>query len=292
MELRQLRYFLKVAEELSFSRAAEKLNISQPPLSQQIKALEEDLGFMLFKRSSRSVELTPQGDFFREETIKIFQNLEKASKKAMDISLGKKGTLKIGFVALVTQSDFPYLIRNFKEKWPDINVELNDLSSARQLEAIENKKIDIGFINSHSHDLSKLSSFSYIKGEYKIALPENHRLASSKKICLRDLEGENFIFFKRIVQPALYDSIIQAIKKSGVKNFTTQDINQRITALALVAAGIGVSIVSDPASHLREKGVVYKKIHDPFPEFEIKAVWAKDNDSPRLKSFLKTIKKA
>ena len=291
MELRQLRYFLAVARELHFGRAAKKMNISQPPLSQQIKQLEEELEIKLFNRSSRFVELTTQGEFFKEEVEKALKDIDKAAKTAKEIGRGKKGPLKIGFVALITQSGFPELIKEYKKKNPKVNIELNDLSSSKQLELISRNRLDIGFINSFKYNISGFSYLPYIEGEYKIAIPENHRLVKKDKISPKNLRGENIIMFKRIVQPALYDSIIEVFKKGGAESFTTQDINQRITSLALVAAGMGVCPVSSPVQHLRKKGIVYKNIEGEFPKFEISAVWAKENDSPRLKSFLKLLKK-
>lgn len=292
MELRQLKYFLAVAQELHFGNAAKKLNISQPPLSMQIKQLEEELGFKLFDRSSRFVELTPQGEFLKHEIKSLLKKLNHTIETAKEIAQGKQGRLRIGFVAIVTQSVFPDLIREYKAKFPGVNLELMDLSSSRQLNKIRGKEIDIGFINSYGHQMDDLSKRVYLDGEFKIAIPSNHRLVCENRISLKDLKNENIIMFKREVQPILYDAVIDAFKNGGASPFTVQDINQRITSLALVAAGMGVCPVSDPVQRLRKADdVVYKKIEGRFPNFEIASVWSKTNNSPRLKAFIKLLEK-
>lgn len=287
MELRQLKYFLAVAQELHFGLAAKKMNISQPPLSMQIKQLEEELEIKLFKRSSRSVELTPQGEYLKNEVTKLLNNLEASIKSAQKIARGDLGILRIGFVAIVTQSKFPLVIRKYKEIYPDVQIEITDLSSSRQLNFIKNKELDIALLNSFGHDLKNFNKKRYMGGKFKVAVPANHRLANEKEVNLKDFKGENILMFKREVQPILFDSILQSFEASGASPFSVQEINQRITTLALAAAGMGIVPVSPPVQNLRnQKDVKYLNIKDPFPEFEIAAVWSKDNDSPRLKAFM------
>jgi DNA-binding transcriptional LysR family regulator len=287
MELRQLRYFLTVAQELHFGNAARKMNISQPPLSMQIKQLEEELEMKLFNRTSRFVELTPQGEYLKREVEGILNKLDLSVKTAKKIAKGNLGILKVGFVAIVTQLGFPGIIRDYKKKFPGVSLELKDLSSSRQIRMLREHDLDIGFINSFAHDLKDLEKRQYAKGKFKIAIPSTHRLASRKKVSLGDFQGENIIMFKKDVQPVLFDSIIESFKKAGAEPFSIQEINQRITSLALVAAGMGICPVSPPVEQLRTGGdVLYKPVKDPFPEFELAAVWSGANSSRALHEFL------
>lgn len=209
MELRQLRYFLAVAEELHFGRAARRMNISQPPLSQQIRQLEDELGATLFERTSRSVALTPEGVFLKKEASTILGKLGKACETVKAMGRGEEGHLSIGFVVILNQSRLPEVIRDFRVKYPDVRLELKEMSTNAQLIALEDGELDIGFIRAYGHRLEGLNQQSYLREDYMLAISDDHPLAKNSEIRLCDLTDEPLIMFNRDYQPELYDHILR-----------------------------------------------------------------------------------
>lgn len=291
MELRQIKYFLAVAEYLHFGNAAKSMNISQPPLSQQIKQLENEIGVKLINRTSRSVELTPQGLFLKKEAKAILERLEKAVKTTRAIASGESGMLSVAFVVIVTQTRFPELIQEYRSKWPDVSLDIMEMSTMKQLELIKKGELDIGFVICNGQNFNGMCKHVFLKDKYLIALPENHPLKTEKEISLKDLKGETLIMFKREDHPELFDAITESFARSGASPEFVQETNSRITALALVSTGMGVCPVSSPAQKLRKEGIIYKPIKDPFPELEVAAVWSGTETSPQLESFINIMEK-
>ncbi|SCY61617.1 LysR family transcriptional regulator [Desulfoluna spongiiphila] len=286
MELRQLKYFLAVAEELHFGNAARRMNISQPPLSQQVKQLEEELGARLFERTSRSVALTPEGVFFKEEAKAILERLERAGDTVRAMARGEEGSLSIGFVVIINQSLLPEVILDYKQRFPKVHLELKEMTTNYQLKSVRNGTLDIGFIRYHNQDLSGLCKKTYIKENYVLALSDRHPLAGRTEISLGELTDEPLVMFKRDNLPALYDEIVRAFTRAGMRPRMVQETNRRLTAIALVAAGMGVSPVPESTRRLGREGVTYLPIVEPLPEIEVAAVWADKGGVSVLDSFV------
>ena len=290
MELRQLQYFLAVAEELNFCRAARRVNISQPPLSMQIRNLEEELGVRLFSRTSRRVELTEAGKVFLEEVRRILENIQAAVQMAKDAAKGRIGRIAVGFVSPAMDAFLPESIRIFSRNNPGIVLTLNELSTNEQIESLYAGRIQVGFVRLYRHELNEIECEIVWNEPYVLALPKGHPLAVRRKIALSKLKGQPMIMYPRSIQPLLYDNIIKCCEAAGFKPEISQEARTKHTTTALVAAGLGVAIVPESSKRLRRKGVVYLPIVDNLPQVEIAMIWKTGNNSPVLKQFLDTIK--
>lgn len=243
MELRHLRYFVTLAEELHFGRAAERLHIAQPPLSQQIRQLETELGFELFHRTKRSVKLTEAGKVFLSEVQQILKQLEQAIQIGRQTSRGEMGQLIVGFVSSSAYNILPPILRTFRNCVPGVSLELHELTTHEQLQWLRDGRMDVGFVRSPIED--DIFSFEVIFAEsLVVALPETHLLAKDKSVSLRSLASEPFILFPRLLAPGLYDLIISLCQQAGFSPSVTQEAIQMQTIVSLVAGGLGVAIVS------------------------------------------------
>lgn len=249
IELRHLRYFLAVAEELHFGRAAQKLNISQPPLSQQIQALEAHIGATLFERNNRNVRLTPAGETFRKECWGILHQVEQASARAARIQRGEIGELRIGFT-----SSAPFIrtvsrsLLRFRQRYPDVHLQMLELNTKQQIDPLLSGKLDIGVMR--NNPLPADLQHQLLLHEALVAVVhEAHPLASQPYISVRQLAHEPFVFFAREVGTALYDEILRLLKNNSIDPYITQEVGEAMTIVGLVSAGLGVSIL--PASFLR-----------------------------------------
>jgi DNA-binding transcriptional LysR family regulator len=291
MELRQLHYFVAVAEELHFGRAARRVNISQPPLSMQIRNLEEELGVRLFTRTSRRVELTEAGRFFLNEVQGILGNIESAVETAREAASGSIGRLAVGFIGPAMDTFLPVSIRNFRRHNPGIILTLSELITSEQIESLYSGRIQVGFVRIYHHELKDLCSEIVWQEPYVLALPERHPFAAKRAIALSELKGQPMIMYPRSIQPSLYDNILKCCEMAGFKPKISQEARTKHTTTALVAAGLGVAIVPDSSKLLHRDGVVYLPITDSLPTVKIAMIWRASNDSPVLKRFLDNVKK-
>jgi DNA-binding transcriptional LysR family regulator len=288
MELRHLRYFVTLAEELHFGRAAEKLHIAQPPLSQQIKQLEQELGFELFHRTKRSVHLTEAGQIFLKQVQEIFRQLEQAIEIGRQTSRGEVGQLVIGFVSSAAYNILPQILRNFRNNFPDVALELHELTTTEQLQHLRLGKIDIGFIRPPVDD-NNFGHTIVFEEPLIVALPENHPRAIASTVSLSFLCNEQFILFPRYLAPALYDLIITLCQQTGFNPKVSQEAIQMQTIVSLVAAGMGIAIVPESLQNLQRTGVVYKTLQQTTPKVAIAMIWRKHQISPILDNFLRQI---
>ncbi len=264
MELRHLRYFRMVATELHFGRAAEKLHIAQPPLSQQIKQLEIELGFELFTRTKRSVALTPAGEVFLVEVDNILKNLDRAIDIGRKTSRGELGQISIGFVGSATYNILPLMLQRFRDGYPHVQIELHELTTDRQLIWLREGKIDIGLIRPPIVDLD-VSVEIIFEESLIVALPATHQLASVESVDLSALATAPFILFPRQLAPGLYDPIITICRAAGFSPMVVQECIQIQTIISLVSANMGVSIVPESTQDIQRQGVAYKPILDNTP---------------------------
>ncbi|PAX53149.1 LysR family transcriptional regulator [Brunnivagina elsteri] len=297
MELRHLRYFVTLAEELHFGHAAEKLHIAQPPLSQQIRQLETELGFQLFQRTKRSVQLTEAGQVFLLEVKKIFKQLEQAIQIGRQTSRGEMGQLVLGFVSSSAYSILPEILRRFRAEFPGVKLELNELATDEQWQFLRGGRIDVGFLRpGFSHHLIEEAIFeteTIFCEALVIALPEGHRLTSKAEIPIKSLIDEQFILFPRSFSPGHYDTIISLCQQAGFSPKIIQEAIQMQTIVSLVAAQMGVAIVPSSLQNLQRTGVIYKPIKPTKElaiEVKLNVIWRRNNTSPTVEKFLNVVR--
>jgi len=264
MELRHLRYFVAVAEEAHITRAAERLGIQQPPLSQQIRALERELDVQLFRRKPRGVELTDAGQAFLERARAILDQVERAFATTRRTARGEQGRVVVGFTSSAPFHPFvPRVIRAFREISPLVSLVLEESGSSELVQGLHNEEIDAAFIRSPLADVVGLVVRPLLEEEMVVALPAGHALANdSGALPLSALANETFILYKRPGGPGLYDTIITACRGAGFSPLVGQEAPRIISTLNLVAAGLGVSIVPTSLQRLQMDGVIYRDLCD------------------------------
>ncbi|MDF5730756.1 MAG: LysR family transcriptional regulator [Rhizonema sp. PD38] len=289
MELRHLRYFVTLAEELHFGRAAERLHIAQPPLSQQIRQLEIELGFYLFHRTKRKVQLTEAGLVFLEEAQQILKQLEQAIQIGRQTSRGEIGQLALGFVSSAAYNVFPKILRTFRTCLPGVVLELHELTTFQQVQWLREGRIDVGFIRPPIEETG-FKTETIFREPLVVALPETHPLANKLNLSLASLCSEPFILFSRINAPGLYDTLISLCQQAGFSPMVVQEAIQMQTIVSLVAAEIGVAIVPASLQHLQRTGVVYKIVQEPTPEVPLNMIWRQDDISPTVQRFIEVVR--
>lgn len=245
MKLHLLRYFVVLAEELHFGRAAQRLAITQPPLSSAIKALEDELGVRLLERNSKQVTLTPAGAAYLAHARLVLERLATARDAAQAVAAGMRGRLELGMTGSMVYREVPRIVETFGARRPDIEVNLREMSSAEQLEALRHGQLHAGFLNAKAFPAG-LASLPLADDRLVCCLPEAHPLAGEKSIDLKRLADENFVMFARDVAPANYDNVIAVFNRAGIHPRTRHAARQWLTVVAMVSAGLGVALV--PAS--------------------------------------------
>ena len=290
MELRHLRYFIAVAEELHFSKAAERLHIAQPPLSQQIQQLEAELGVELFHRKTkRQVQLTEAGQVFLQEAYQLLAQLGKAIELTQRTGRGEIGQLQVGFTSLVTYDLLPMILRQFREQFPEVELVLQELTTTQQEEALQNRRIHVGFAHPPLED-NALSHECIQQEPLILALLETHPLVKQEYISVRSLADENFIMFPRHLGPGLYDQIVSLCQQGNFSPKVTQEAIQMQTIIGLVSAGMGIAIVPSSLQNLQRSGVVYRAVEEETPLVETAVVWQEEDMKPVLREFLQVVR--
>lgn len=272
METRQLRYFIAVAEELHFGKAAKKLNISQPPLSQQIKKFEEELGARLFVRNKRSVTLTSEGKYLLREAAEILEKIDRTTEKIRAVAQGEEGRLDLGYIGPALDTPFADGIREFKLLYPKVKLGLVEMSTNAQLRAVLNGEIDAGVVRLYKHDTAGLDCFKFHQESYALVLPEQHPLSQRKAVHLKDLAGEEFVFFPRQSQLHLYDEWMRIFAGYGFRPQIVQEAGTKSAALSLVAASIGIAIVPESTAKRAPEQVCFTKLLGECPSLEVHIV--------------------
>lgn len=290
MELRHLRYFIAVAEELHFSRAAERLHIAQPPLSQQIQQLEAELGVELFHRKTkRQVQLTAAGQVFLQEAHQLLAQLEKAIELTQRTGRGERGQLQVGFTSLVTYDLLPVILRRFREQFPEVELVLQELTTTQQEQSLRDQRIHVGFAHPPLED-NTLAQECIQQEALVVAMLVTHPLAKQEYISVRSLAEEFFIMFPRHLGSGLYDQILSLCQQGDFSPKVTQEANQMQTIIGLVSAGMGIAIVPSSLQNLQRSGVVYRQVKETTPLVETTVVWQQKNITPVLRQFLQVIK--
>jgi DNA-binding transcriptional LysR family regulator len=260
MEMRQFRYFVAVARERNFSRAAEILHMAQPPLSRQIQQLEDDLGVILIDRSSRPLVLTEAGRFFYEQAEQMIAKTEHIREQTKRIGHSKRQVFIIGCVASTLYGGIPDLVRRMRQCWPDLDIEIREMMSTEQTVALKEGRIDLGFGRVRFAD-NEVERFVVREERLVLALPKTHRHASSREeVSLKVMQGETVIIYPSKPRPSYADEILGLLRKHGVIPQFVEEVREIQTALGLVAAGMGVSLVPAASQRQRPDDVVYRLV--------------------------------
>lgn len=262
LDLRQLRYFLAVADELHFGRAAERLGMAQPPLSQQIRRLEQNLGVSLFVRSKRRVELSEAGRVLKAEAGRLISQAEQAALAAQRAGRGEAGNLRIGYTSTCAFTPLVLeVLRRYQQAHSGVVLALSEMHSAEQLRALTDGRIDAAFIRSPVSDpQANYAALTLLEEPLVAALPSAHPRAGEAALALADLHDEPFILFPREAGAGLFDAIIAACRKAGFDPRQVQEAPQFTSIIGLVSAGLGISLVPSGLEKLRLDAVVYRPL--------------------------------
>jgi len=296
MELRHLRYFVAVAEELSFRRAAQRLFMEQPPLSRQIQQLEEEIGVLLLARVKRHIELTAAGQVFLDEARQTLARADHAIHAAQQASRGQVQSLAVGFCACLDKFSYdfaltlPEVVQTFRRQRPDISITLVEIGSLRQVEALSERTLDVGFIQVSAQD-EALVSHLLSQEPLVIALPHGHPLAALPSLPLGALAGEKFLLFPAHVYPAMHQRMLAACAQAGFRPHVVQEVVSSQMAVGLVGAGMGVTFAGASMAGTEQPGVVFRAVQDfPFT-LELSVAWRRDNASSALAEFVDLARK-
>ncbi len=292
MNLQRLRYFVAVAEESSFSRAARRLHIAQPPLSKQIKQLEDELGVLLFERTSRGVRMTGAGELLLEEARRIFVQLDQTARVVRRVGRGEVGRLTLGFVPSASNEVLPPILREFRDRFPGIELFLREMRPDQIVRRLRDRQIDAGVLYLPLEDAS-LDIGCVSREPLVLALPEAYPLASQDRVELRAVAEEPFILPARYQDmPGLYGQVTEACRQAGfTPNAVQKDVWLMQTIVGLVAGGMGVALVPSSLQNLGRRGVVYKKVQGLSPTVGLGVIWRRDAPSAVLNSFLQVARK-
>lgn len=285
IETRLLNSFICVAEELHFGRAAQRLHIAQPALSRQIKMLEERLGVLLFERTQRNVSLTPAGDLFLKRAYGITDDIARAAADALRASRGETGRLAIGFIHSSTYSVTPAILDTFHSRYPDVELDLHELTIWDQLRALQDNVIDVGILRPTVND-SKLGSYVFRDEHFVIVVPESHQFSKRERVSLNEVSGEEFVIFSQRNSPLFHSRIIRMCEVAGFVPMVRQQAIQIHTVLGLVRARMGIAIVPEVARNLHMPGLSFLEIEDRPPPVHVSLSWRKSDRSPMLAAFI------
>jgi DNA-binding transcriptional LysR family regulator len=282
VELRHLRYFVAVAEECHFGRAAERLHIAQPPLSQQIKQLEAELGVRLLERTTRKVELTPAGVRYLDRARAILARVDDAGDEAVRIAEGAVGRVAVGFTGSATYELLPSLARALRHDLPGIELDLRgEMLTPTQVDALLDGSLDLGFLRPPVRNCDL--EVTVLRREPLVAvLPESHHLARGDHVRLSDLRDEPFISYPSHQRSVVYESVFDACERAGFTPTRVQEVRETSTLVSFVAAGIGVALVPASVQHLGITGATYRRLAGTTGEVQLAIAQRRGDDDPTL----------
>lgn len=288
LELRHLRYFIAVAEELHFARAAERLHLSQPPLSQQIRKMEEILGYPLFVRTSRSVKLTPAGEVLLERARRTLRNMQRDIEDVRSVGGGEVGSLSVGFVSSAMLTTLPQVFRKYRELYPRVQFRLHEGFTSRVLDGLDNGMLDAGILR--DSDPSEMLNVKPLFSEPFVAvLPVRHPCAKRKTISARMLRDEPFVFYPRTAGARAFEKPLTIFEEHGFRPNIVQEASHWLSILRLVGAGLGVSVAPACVRRMSPPDVVCLPIRDAKVVSNIEIAWAKQKvgSRPMLEHFVR-----
>lgn len=294
MDFRQLRYFVAVAEELSFSAAARRLHVSQPPLSLQIKALETELGAVLLDRNKRNVALTEAGALFLDQARRALGNLDRAAEVVRLASKGEAGEIRIAFTASVPMAEaFPRLVRSFRDNHPAARADLIHMSTGQQLQALADKSVDVGFLRPSLLFCPppNIQTLNLWTDRLVAVLPAWHALAARPDpLPMAALADEAFILFPRGLGCGLFEHVTVLASRAGFAPRLMQEAREGATIVGLVAAGMGISVLPDTYARTGIPGVVYRELDTPDATSSLLLAYRRDDASPLLRRFVDEVR--
>jgi DNA-binding transcriptional LysR family regulator len=289
LEYRHIRYFLAVAEELHFRKAAEKLYISQPGLSRQIKQMEDDLGFKMFERHNRKVQLTAVGKYLQTELSKNLKNLDDIFNHAKLLNDGIDGNLKFGYVGSAMQEVIPKILPEFRKKHPNINFSLNEMDNRTQIDALLNREIDIGFVRLERVPRG-LEIQPIFEDTFSLVLPKSHPINASNFNGLYELKNESFILFDRSYSESYFEKVMQIFDYSGFTPLISHNTVNASSIYRLVENNFGVSIVPTSLKLGYDMQIKFIELNQIPQRTTLRIVWNNSNPNPILMNFLNLIK--
>jgi DNA-binding transcriptional LysR family regulator len=277
--VRHLRYFVAAAQEMSISRAADRLRVSQPPLSRQIRDLEEEIGTALFDRSNKRLRLTAAGEFFLQEAKRILSAVERATHITKATGSGQAGRITIAFLSPLGGMFLPQIVRSFRQMHPSADIDLVELVPRKQVEALRDRQIDLAFVpivEVESED--ELVFKTVMKVEVHVALPPDHRMSGLKQSPLHELRDEAFIMIKRSSAPATHELLLRLCRSAGFEPRVAKQSDRAQSILDLIAAGAGVAILPAPFGRY-QSDVVMRPLAPEPPAIHLCMVWRKEDAS-------------
>jgi len=290
LEFRHLKYFLAVAEDLHFRKAAERLYISQPGLSRQIKQMETDLGVQLFERHNRKVELTKVGEYLKNELTINLKLLDDIINHAKLLHNGKKGQLKLGYVGSAMQQIIPKLLLNFRKDNPDIIFSLKEMDNQKQIEGLLNFNIDIGFVRLE-HLPKTIEKLTVLSDTFCLVLPENHHIDASNFKKLSQFKNESFILFDPKYSESYYQKVVQIFEDNGFSPIISHLTIHANSIYKLVENNFGISIVPKSLVLKNGKGIKFIELASISQRTDLSLVWNKNNRNPLLYTILDLARK-
>ncbi|WP_428001763.1 LysR family transcriptional regulator [Acidovorax sp.] len=272
MELRHLRYFVVLAEELHFGRAARRLAISQPPLSVAIRQLEESVGAQLFERSSKAVRLTSAGQALQASALSLLQAAQEAATEARQVAQGSAGRLRIGFVGSMLYRGLPQALVRFQAAHPAVRVTLTELNSAEQMAELLHDRLDIGFAHTHRVP-AELDCRLLVSEPFVACLPAGHPLARKRRLAVASLQGQSFVLFSRNASPDYHARILSICADAGFYPEVRLEVRHWLAVVSLVSQGMGVALVPDAMRHCALPGAVFRPLEDSGKQSEAYGVW-------------------
>lgn len=290
MDLRQMRYFLAVAEERHMGRAAERLHMAQPPLTRQIHALEEELGAPLFTRTPKGMELTEAGQTLLDEVPNLLALAQRARERTRAAGRGETGRLDVGLFGSGVLDVIPRMLARFHAERPDVKIVLHTMTKAEQLDALRERRISVGF-NRLVPPEPDLVIETVLREQMRVALPEGHRLCAQAVVRIPDLQGEPMILYPNLPLPGLAQQVMQAFAQEGTPLQIEQEVEDVLTAVALVAGGFGACITTASSESLRLPGVVYRPLDCAhLRDIELSCIHRRGDGSPVLGAFLAVVR--
>lgn len=284
MELRHLRYFVAVAEELNFRRAAERLRMAQPPLSAQIKALEGELGVRLLERTTRSVRLTTAGRILLDEARLVLNVAAQAEQRARQASEGLVGELRIGIIAPSANAWLAGILRGFQQRFPGVRLSIYDLISVEQMRRLREGELDVGLLRPPV-GFPELDSCFVEETPQVLAMPAQHRLARQTQLAWSDFHGEGLVLITPALQHGYYDPFLAACARAGAVPRPAQYANDVQTKMWLISAGFGIAPTTATLAEVIRPGLVYRELPTPLPPVQTVLAWRKGDRSPVVRAF-------
>ncbi|SFQ01830.1 LysR family transcriptional regulator [Variovorax sp. 770b2] len=285
MEIRQLRYFVAVADDLSFRRAADKLHVAQPALSRQIQQLEALLGVLLIERDKRHVALTPAGDAVLKQARTVLTQMQQLPLLAQRAAAGHTGHLRVGFISLVAYEFLPMLVRGFRSEFPNVDVKLNEFQVLQQFEPLMREDIDVAILRLLKPDAA-IASYVIQRQRFVVALPKGHPLCQCESVAVGDLAREEFVSLPAGPGRTFGGLTLKFCRDAGFEPKAMHDVGDSQAMMGMVGAGVGVAIVPEAIRHLHTDGVEYRPLSDLEERAEIAIAWRARDTNPLVSGFV------